>query len=115
MEILLGVLVFLSIINIGFLVVIGSFIVRFRERVNGLFSDMVKAMSDFAEVPVATVEPVANRPKTWDEKYEVELDNIQRRLRADSGLSDLPAPGVSWGEPPALNNQNTQGLTIKDR
>lgn len=64
-------------------------------------------------VPAAP-ESEPERPKTWDEKYEEELESITRRLRGDSGLRDLPNPVLSWGEPPALNTQNTDGLSIKD-
>jgi hypothetical protein len=98
------------------LVVIGGFLVRFRDRTNKIFADLIEAMEViWGAVPVApATEPNEARPKTWDEKYEEELDAMTRRLRADSGLVNLPDPGLSWGEPPARNVQNEAGMSVKD-
>jgi hypothetical protein len=109
-------LLILSFLNFLLLIAISVFLVRFRDRVNNLFKDLIEAMEVmWGAIPVAPVtEQDSDRPKTWDEKYEEELEAMTRRLRADSGLSDLPDPVLSWGEPPAINLQNTDGLLIKD-
>lgn len=113
---LLICLTVISVLNLIFLAAIGLFLVRFRDRVNNIFADLIEALEVmWGAVPVpAAPESEPERPKTWDEKYEEELESITRRLRGDSGLRDLPNPVLSWGEPPALNTQNTDGLSIKD-
>jgi hypothetical protein len=112
MEIfILACLAFISLVNLLCLFAIGIFLVRFRDRMNKIFVDFIGAMETMGAVPI-TLEKVEDRPKTWDEKYEEELDQMQKRIRANSGLQDLPSPGLSWGAPPALNN--VEGLAIKD-
>jgi hypothetical protein len=114
--ILLICLTVISFVNLVFLFAISLFLVRFRDRVNNIFADLIEALEVmWGAVPTAAPpEAEPERPKTWDEKYEEELESITRRLRGDSGLRDLPDPVLSWGEPPALNLQNTDGLSIKD-
>lgn len=116
MEYLLIALFALSLLNSIILIFIGLFLVRFRDRVNNIFVDLIEAMEViWGAVPVVqSTEPTVERAKTWDEKYEEELESITRRLRTDSGLKDLPDPVLSWGEPPAMNSQNTDGLSIKN-
>lgn len=117
MEIvLLCILIGISVINLICLVAIGAFLVRFRTRTNNIFADLIQALEVmWGAVPIApTSEATDNRPKTWDEKYEEELDAMTRRLRADSGLVSLPDPSLSWGEPPARNTQNEAGMSVKD-
>lgn len=120
MELEFALLIFLfvmSLLNLILFIAIGLFLVRFRDRVNNIFSDLIEALEImWASVPtqVAPEQPEVERPKTWDEKYEEELKAITQRLRGDSGLRDLPDPVLSWGEPPALNTKNIDGLSIKD-
>lgn len=113
---LLVFLVVISLFNFLLLITIGLFLVRFRGRVNNLFKELIEAMEVmWGAIPFTpTIEQDVDRPKTWDEKYEDELEEMTRRLRANSGLKDLPDPVLSWGEPPAINLQNTDGLLIKD-
>lgn len=119
MELLLGIILVFCILNLLFLVAIGAFLVRFRDRINNIFSDLIQAMEVmWGSMPVTPTqtEAQAERPKTWDEKYEKELESMSRRLREEeSGLKDLERQGLSWGAPPALNPQNAEGLNIKDR
>jgi len=117
MEIvLLCILIAISLLNSVFLIVIGANLVRFRNRTDNIFADLIEAMEVmWGAVPVTpTKEPNDVRPKTWDEKYEEELDAMTRRLRTDSGLVSLPDPGLSWGEPPARNPMNAAGMSVKD-
>lgn len=107
------VLILNVILTATVLIIIGSYLVRLRGRMEFLFSQL---MSDFLELaeepmPIAVDEPKA---ETWDEKYEREIDEIQRRLRADTGLVNLPDPKVSWGQPPAENPANMKDLNVKD-
>jgi len=114
--ILLICLTVISFLNLIFLAAIGLFLVRFRDRVNNVFTDLIEALEVmWGAMPAAPIpEPDVERLKTWDEKYEEELEAMTRRLRSDSGLKDLSDPVLSWGEPPALNVQNIDGLSIKD-
>ena len=115
---LLSVLIVISTVNLLCLIAIGAFLVRFRDRTNNIFADLIQAMEVmWGAVPLIPTldQPDSTRPKTWDEKYEEELEAMTRRIQASSGLRDLPDPTLSWGAPPAPNPQNTEGLTIKDR
>lgn len=114
-NILLSVLIFLVSVNLILTVAIGLFLVQFRQSVIALFGDFADLLEQlFGTIPTPTVETV-DRQKTWDEKYEEELEMASRRLKENSGLQDLPmSQDVSWGSPPALNPDNAKGLTIKD-
>lgn len=116
-NILLSIAIGLLLLNLVILFFMGRFLVLFRQRVDGLFLDFSQVLEElFGTIPAPTVEPLSNRGKTWDEKYEEEIDAFHRRLREDSGLRDLPMDQkVSWGSPPALNTDNVKGLTIQDR
>lgn len=111
---LLVALVIISIINLVIVIAIGRFIVLFRDRVDSIISDLIKAMEFmWGAIPIETTsETTVDRAKTWDEKYEEELEAMNRRLQ--SGLDDLPSPVLSWGSPPAMNPQKADGLSIKD-
>ena len=116
MEILLGILILLSLINSALIFSIGLFLVRLRDRVNMMFADTIEAMGvvhgAIPEMPEIIID---TKVKTWDEKYEEELDYIAKRMREGSGLRDLTDSGVSWGDaPPAPNAANSQDLIIKD-
>lgn len=113
----LKLLIFLTIIciiNLVFIFAVGLFLVKFRDRVNAVFGDLIQAMEImWGAIPDAeSFEPEIS--KTWDQKYEEELESINKRLRADSGLKDLSDPGLSWGEPPSVNIKNADGLSIKN-
>jgi len=115
----LKLLIFLTIvsfINLVFVFAIGIFLVKFRDRVNDVFRDLIQAMEImWGAVPNdSSFDPNIERSKTWDEKYEEELESINKRLRADSGLKDLSDPVLSWGEPPSINIKNVDGLSIKN-
>jgi hypothetical protein len=95
------------------LIFIGSFLVRMKNRIEFLFSQLISDFIKLAEEPIPIID---DEPKaeTWDEKYEREIDMIQKRLRADSGLVSLPDPQVSWGQPPAENPANMKDLIVKE-
>lgn len=114
-NILLSVLIFLTVINLVLLVAVGGFLVQFRRNMVNLFGDFADLLERlFGTIPTPSVE-TDDRQKTWDEKYEEELEMAARRLKESSGLQDLPMnQEISWGSPPALNSENAKGLTIKD-
>lgn len=88
-NILLSVVIGLLIINLILYFYLSVFIVRMSDRFNSLFSELIQVIASTESTSV--VPPVtANKPKTWDEKYEMELEMISRRMRQDSGLSDIP-------------------------
>lgn len=114
-NILLSVLIFLATVNLIVLFVIGAFLVQFRRNIVSMFGDFADLLEQlFGTIPTPTVE-TNDRNKTWDEKYEEELEMAARRLKENSGLQDLPmSQELSWGAPPALNPVNAKGLTIQD-
>lgn len=88
--ILLYVVLGISVLNFSLLIVIGAFLVRFRERVNALLGYLI----DVTEVTMKEEPyvPPQMSLKTWDEKYEEELNAALKRM--SSNLLDLPTPNV---------------------
>jgi hypothetical protein len=79
-TVLLFLILALSLINSFVLVILGVFLVRFRDQITLQ-----------QRLPV----PIPNKSvKNWEDKYEEELNEFQRRLRADAGLVELPLPQV---------------------
>lgn len=115
-NILLSIMIGLLLFNLVVLFFIGRFLVLFRQRVDGLFLDFSQVLEGlFGTIVTPTVEPVHRRGKTWDEKYEEEMDFFHRRLKENSELQDLPMnQKTSWGLPPAPNINNAKGLIIQD-
>lgn len=113
-EIICIISLILNLISFFILIFLGAFLARFQDRMNGILKDLFSVLnSPFApqmQIPVDDQQ----EPRTWDEKYEKELEAIQRRLRADAGLVSLPDPGLSWGQPPAPNPSNMKDLNVKD-
>jgi hypothetical protein len=54
-----------------------------------LISELIQLISLNDSEPVVPPDP-ASKPKTWDEKYEMEIEMMTRRMRQDSGLADIP-------------------------
>src|SRR5437762_14945 len=90
-----------SIGNLVLLFFLVGFVVNLREKLAEFFSDLVEMIAGFD--PPAPVIVKQERTKTWDEKFEDELAEQEIRMRGDSGLSDLPPPKATYGEPPAAN------------
>jgi len=84
----LFVLFILNLVNFFILVYISAFLVRLRGFVDEVLQTLVGNEPELdAELPVNDLAP-----KTWDQKYEEELDMIQRQIRKErdqSGLVDL--------------------------
>jgi hypothetical protein len=110
-------IVVLVILNLILIFFIGAFLVGFRDKVNDMFAELIQAIeSSIEHMPNPVVFENQEKTKTWDEKYEEELDSFSRRLKIDTGLQDLSRLStVSYAEPPAPNIQNRDGLIIKDK
>ena len=93
--ILLSVICVLSLANLIILVYLASFLVRLR----GFVEDVIAVMTgmededededDSEEVGSESTKSTLTRSKTWDEKYEEELDLFQRKIREERGRSGL--------------------------
>jgi hypothetical protein len=117
-EILLYILIVLCALNLSVLIALCAFIVQFRQRVNQMFADYVTLLDDlFGTIPVMPSNDLKeDRPMTWDEKYELDLEEQARRRKEASGLLDLSErQELSWGAPPATNPTSAEGLTIIDK
>ena len=95
MEIILiiaiSVLAFFSLLNFLILVYLAAFLVRLRGFVSEVLTLIVEEQP-VIEPEEEVEENVDVKPKTWDQKYEEELDMIRRQIRkerGDSGLVDL--------------------------
>lgn len=111
---MLTFIVVLFVLNFILIFFIGAFLVGFRDRVNDMFAELIQAVeSSIKDSPSPLLFENQEKTKTWDEKYEEELESISRRLRTDLGLQDLARSTVSYAEPPAPNIQSREGLTIK--
>ena len=86
-----AILIF-CVLNLIVLFFIGLHLIQFKERVIGILSDLI----DFQEkeLPASPLSLEKNEPKTWDEKYEKELEVLYNRIRSNSGLKEVP---VGWG------------------
>lgn len=85
----------LGFVNLIILVGLAIFLVRLREFVKDVISVMTGMDDEDDDEYEDDVEPavpansLSSRPKTWDEKYEEELDAVQRRMREERGQSSL--------------------------
>lgn len=91
--ILLSVICVLGLANLIILVYLASFLVRLRgfvEDVIAVMTGMEDEDEDDIPAELKMGEP-SNLPrsKTWDEKYEEELDLFQRKIREERGSSGL--------------------------
>jgi hypothetical protein len=102
----------LGFLNLALLFFLGTFIVRMNERLNSILTDLVGAIGS----SMATVPPDDSdvQQKTWDQKFEEEIDAATRRMRATSNLKDLPV-GVSYEAQNTLNKKANDGLIIIDK
>lgn len=104
----IALLVALNFILTFFLAV---YMVRSGERTSSMIGDLANMVM---MEPVGPPEPAQteNRPLTWDEKWEQELEIAQRRLRQNTNLADL-GTGPTYSIPPVT--PPSEGLKIVDR
>ena len=85
-DILLYLILFIVLSNTILMFFLGVYLVRMNERFNQMIQDLVEIISGMdSTIPITDV-----KSKTWDQKYEDELEEISRRMRQGSGLLDLP-------------------------
>jgi len=108
-------IIMLVVLNFMLIFFIGVFLVNFRDRVNDMFAELIQVIeSSIKDSPSPLIFENQEKTKTWDEKYEEELESISRRLKIDTGLQNLSPPTtISYAEPPAPNIQNREGLIIR--
>lgn len=112
MNVIVIITLILTILNTILMFGLVLFIVRFRDRMNDIFSDIINALEiSFGAIPSMNKQ---DSPKTWDEKYEEDLERLAQLRKQNSGLTDLTESGLSWGSPPAFNTANAKDLIIKD-
>ena len=71
----------LIIINLILTFYIGAFLVRFRRDLTEVISSLLEITSE----PLEKKQPEENSPKTWDQKYEEEIQEASRRLAQQQG------------------------------
>ena len=104
--------VLLVFVNLCLFYFVGTYIVRMNERFSQMMNDLINVLAEQnSVVPNTNVE---NTTKSWDQKYEEELNAFAARMRSDAGLVDIDRT-TSYNAPPAPNRRNSEGLTIKDR
>ena len=100
------------ILNLVIFYFIGLYLVRMNDRISGMIQNLAEIVIEQSGVmPPTQAEETA---KTWDQKYEEEIESFTKRLRQTSGLVDLEG-NASYAAPPAPNPRNADGLTIRDR
>jgi hypothetical protein len=73
------------IINLLVLIYIGGFLVQLRNEQRAFMADLIEAIDSL----LGTARPSStSRGKTWDQKFEEDLEEAQARRRQDSGLMD---------------------------
>lgn len=102
---------FVALINLILLFFVGIFLVRMQDRFNSMIADLAEIIENFLYIPQPMVD---KNIKTWDEKFEDQVEKNRLRAGLDSGLKDLEKPTISWGQPPAPNDKNTEGLIVKN-
>lgn len=117
--------IFYILVVLGCLASIGSFVllffvaaflVQFRNFVREFFSDLVNMIAGI-EPPEPVVVKDESKTKTWDEKFEEELAERERRMRDElgGGLLDIDRPKENYAAPAAPNIQNQSGLIVRSR
>jgi len=79
--------ILLLIINLCVLVFIGGFLVKLRDSQKEFMTDLLDAIGTFQPTKRLGVEAKGEK-KTWDQKFEEEMEDSQRRRMQDPGLVD---------------------------
>lgn len=84
-DLIIGIaIILLLIINLVVLFFVSAFLVRIRDEQKEFISDIVDVLENFGTLKKTAT--TSNRGKSWDQKFEEELDEVQRRSRDDRGL-----------------------------
>jgi len=111
---LLCAVLLVSLICLTLTFFLSIYVVRSMDRTTMMIRDLSSIISEPLATQALTNSDVESQVKTWDQKYEEDLEMIQRRIRQASGLTDL-RDGTSYNTPPAPNSQAAEGLKIVDR
>lgn len=102
---------FFSFINLCLLIFLIQLCVKNYEMNKDFFSDVMILFANDKEISEI---PTIAKSKTWDEKFEEELDARERRLRENrDGLLDILPPKANYGMPPASDLDAQAGLEFK--
>lgn len=111
---LICAILLISLISLTLTFFLAVYVVRSMDKTTMMIRDLSSILSEPLATEMLTNSNSESAIKTWDQKYEEELEMIQRRLRQASGLADLPISS-SYNAPPAPNSQAAEGLKIVDR
>ena len=107
-------MLFRSLIILTLTFFLAVYVVRSMDKTTMMIRELSSILSEpLLSQSAADVDQDPNI-KTWDQKYEEELEMIQRRIRQVSGLTDL-RENNSYNAPPAPNSQAAENLKIVDR
>lgn len=102
-PLLISLTAVLSLANLLLLYFLGTYIVRMNEGNKQMLAELIDVLDRDRVLPQSVSDEVAG--KSWDQKYEEELDAFARRMRYQSGLLDLGPPastrspdGLTGGE-----------------
>jgi hypothetical protein len=84
---ILCLIAFLGFANLVLLFFLGVFVVRSHDRTISIIGNLIDVL--LSQTGDDATTSVALKPRTWDEKYEAELEAIAQRMRQSSGLTDL--------------------------
>ena len=90
-ALLLAFVAFLSLANAVLLYFLGTYVVRMNEDHKRMLAELVNILGQDAVAPSPDSGPAT---KSWDQKYEEELEAFARRMRYDSGLLDIDGKSI---------------------
>jgi hypothetical protein len=99
-----------GILSFVMLLVIGVYLVKFKDTIQDFFRDLLGVIAAVSEEGGEVVQPTK---KTWDEKYEEALNEFEEfRRQQAGGLVDIDEQSNNYGKPPKPNAGN--GLTVNE-
>ena len=99
---------FMSATNLLLLYFLGTYLVRMNDSLRRMFADLVDALGR------ETTIPQDEMAKSWDQKYEEELEAFAKRMRYDSGLLDIDGKSV-YNSSNGSSRREADGLTPKEK
>lgn len=80
-NVLFSLIIIFLVANSVVLFFVAAFMVKLRDDLKQSIADMIDISNETQQVP-------GTKGKTWDQKFEEEIEEIQRRSRQDRGLVD---------------------------
>lgn len=99
-----------GILSLLVLLLVGVYLVKLRDDTREFLGELLEVLdaSTSEMKPSVVVHP---KSKTWDQKYEDQLAELDALRRGDAGLVDLD-PTQDYSTPPPPNND--PGLTTHE-